>query len=48
MQAAGAVVLAVEAGQSLIFDREQMIDAANKAGIIVVGISEDEDGNLLF
>jgi DUF1009 family protein len=41
-------VLAVEAGQSLLFDREAMITAANKAGIVVVGVEEDEAGELLF
>lgn len=35
-------VLAVEAGQSLIFDREAMIAAADRAGIVVIGI---EDGD---
>jgi len=39
-------VLAVEAGQSLLFDKEQMIDEANKAGIVVVGVKELEDGSL--
>lgn len=42
------VVLAVEAGQSLLFDREQMIEAANRAGIIVVGVSEEADGSLSY
>jgi len=37
-------VLAVEAGQSLIFDREAMIAAADKAGITVVGLTENEQG----
>lgn len=37
-----ASVLAVEAGQSLVFDREDMIRAANQKKIIVYGISEDE------
>ncbi len=41
-----ASVLAVEAGQSLIFDREKMLAAANDAGIVVVGIREGEDGKL--
>ena len=41
-------VLAVEAGQSLLFDRELMIEEANKAGIVVVGVSESEDGSLLM
>jgi hypothetical protein len=35
-------VLAVEAGQSLLFDREAMIAAADKAGIAVLGLSYAE------
>ncbi|MEA2115732.1 MAG: UDP-2,3-diacylglucosamine diphosphatase LpxI [Thermodesulfobacteriota bacterium] len=41
-------VLAVEAGQSLIFDSDAMVAAANRAGIIVVGIEENEAGELLY
>lgn len=41
-------VLAVESGQSLIFDREAMVEAANRAGIVVVGVSEDEQGELRY
>ncbi len=41
-------VLAVEAGQSLLFDREIMVAAANKAGIVVVGVTENPDGTLEF
>lgn len=41
-------VLAVEAGQSLLFDREAMIREADAAGIVVVGITEGEDGSLQF
>ena len=41
-------VLAVEAGQSLLFDRDEMIAEANKAGIVLVGIEEKEDGGLHF
>lgn len=41
-------VLAVEAGQSLLFDRKKMIEEANDAGIIVVGVSEAEDGSLVL
>ncbi|MDP3695456.1 MAG: UDP-2,3-diacylglucosamine diphosphatase LpxI [Desulfocapsaceae bacterium] len=41
-------VLAVEAGQSLLFDREIMVAAANKAGIVVVGVIENPDGTLEF
>ena len=43
-----AAVLAVEAGQSLLFDREAMIREANAAGIVVVGITELADGTLQF
>jgi len=39
-------VLAVEAGKSLLFDAEAVIAAANKNGIVVVGIFEDENGNI--
>ncbi|MBU1232944.1 MAG: UDP-2,3-diacylglucosamine diphosphatase LpxI [Proteobacteria bacterium] len=41
-------VLAVEAGQSLIFDREATVKAADEAGIVVVGIKELPDGSLEF
>ncbi|PID76398.1 MAG: hypothetical protein CSB24_06850 [Deltaproteobacteria bacterium] len=41
-------VLAVEAGQSLIFDRQEMIRAADEAGLVVVGVTETEDGRLVF
>jgi DUF1009 family protein len=43
-----AAVLAVEAGQSLLFDREAMVKAADKAGIVVVGVVERPDGTLEF
>ena len=39
-------VLAVEAGQSLLFDREEMIRTADDAGIVVVGGEELSDGTL--
>jgi len=48
LQRVKGAVLAVEAGQSLLFDRELMIEEANKAGIVVVGVSEREDGSLLM
>ena len=44
----GGRVLAVEAGQSLLFDREAMIAAADQAGISVVGVREEEDGTLCW
>lgn len=43
-----AAVIAVEAGQSLLFDREAMVRAADKAGIVVVGVVENADGTLEF
>ncbi len=39
-------VLAVEAGQSLLFDREEMVALADSFGIVVVGVTELEDGSL--
>ncbi|MBU0481597.1 MAG: UDP-2,3-diacylglucosamine diphosphatase LpxI [Proteobacteria bacterium] len=48
MREVGASVLAVEAGQALLFDAEAMIERANQAGIIVVGVEEQEDGRLEF
>jgi UDP-2,3-diacylglucosamine hydrolase len=41
-------VLAVEAGQSLLFDREQVVRAADASGIVVVGVEEKVDGSLDF
>ncbi len=41
-------VLAVEAGQSLLFDREAMVAAANRASIVVIGLEGDEIGQLLL
>lgn len=41
-------VLAVEAGQSLLFDRQEMIAAADAAKIVVVGVEERQDGTLDF
>jgi len=46
LKKAKGAVLAVEAGQSIIFDKEKMIDEANKSGIVVVGVTELEDGSL--
>jgi len=41
-------VLAVEAGQSLLFDKAAMVAAADRAGLVVVGLSEDEQGDLRY
>lgn len=46
MREANCAVLAVEAGQSLLFDHQEMVAAAEKAGIVVVGIEELADGTL--
>ena len=43
-----AAVLAVEAGQGLLFDAEKVIAAADSAGIVIVGVEEQPDGNLQF
>ncbi len=41
-------VLAVEAGQALLFDKEQTIAVAEEAGIVVVGVKENSDGTLSY
>jgi len=38
MQEVKASALAIEAGKTLMFDREKMLDAADKAGISVVSL----------
>ena len=38
MAAAGAAVLAVEAGRAVVFDREEMVRLADEAGIAVVAV----------
>ena len=44
LAAVKGAVLAVEAGQSLLFDQAAMVAAADRAGLVVVGLSEDERG----
>ena len=44
MVAAGATCLCVEAGRTLVFDRERMVDAADAAGISIVGSCADGEG----
>jgi len=46
MEKVGASVLAVEAGQALLFDAGEVVDRANKAGIVVVGVEEINPGEL--
>jgi len=41
MRETGATALAIEAGRTLMLDKEQMIDAANLAGIAMVGLEEE-------
>lgn len=41
-------VLAVEAGHALVFDKRSMIEAADRAGIVVVGLREGEDGRPVY
>ena len=43
MVRAGATCLAVEAGNSLIFDRDQALQRADEQGLCVVGIEPSED-----
>jgi len=43
-----AAVLAVETGQALLFDRQAVLEKANRAGIVVVGVEERPDGTLSF
>ena len=46
LAAVKGAVLAVEAGQSLLFDRAAMVRAADRAGIVVIGLCEDDQGAL--
>ncbi len=46
MKRVNAAVLAVEAGKALLFDGEDLVDAANEAGIVVIGVEEQKDGSL--
>ena len=46
LAAVKGAVLAVEAGQSLLFDRTAMVRAADRAGIVVIGLCEDAQGTL--
>jgi len=48
LKTVNGAVLAVEAGQSLLFDRQQVVQSADKAGIVVVGVEERADGSLDF
>lgn len=48
MKEVHAAVLAVESGQALLFDAQKVIDEADQAGIVIVGIEELHDGTLHF
>ncbi len=48
MKEVKAHILAVEAGQSLLFDREAVVAEANRAGIVVIGLEEMGDGKLHY
>ncbi|MDH3349038.1 MAG: UDP-2,3-diacylglucosamine diphosphatase LpxI [Desulfobulbaceae bacterium] len=48
MQSVKGSVLAVEAGHALIFDQQALITAADRAGIVVVGLEEDEAGQPIY
>ncbi|MCL2790490.1 MAG: UDP-2,3-diacylglucosamine diphosphatase LpxI [Desulfobulbus sp.] len=48
LAAVKGAVLAVEAGQSLLFDRAAMVSAADRAGLVVMGLVEDEQGTLTY
>ena len=46
LAAVKGAVLAVEAGQSLLFDKQAMLQAADRAGLVVIGLAEDGQGSL--
>jgi DUF1009 family protein len=48
MKEVNAAVLAVEAEYALFFDRESVIQAANSAGIVIVGIEKSATGELSY
>jgi DUF1009 family protein len=48
MAAVKARILAVETGQALLFDRDAVIAAAERAGIVIVGIEETAHGEITY
>lgn len=48
MKKVNGAVLAVEAGKSLLFDSEKVIREADAHGIVIVGISGDDSGTIVF
>jgi DUF1009 family protein len=45
MQETGATALAVDAGRTLLLDRDEMLDRANRAAIAVIGYEPEEVGS---
>ena len=48
MRSVKGSVLAVEAGHALVFDKQALITAADRAGIVVVGLEENEVGQPIY
>ena len=48
MKEVNAAVLAVEAGQALLFDAEKVFTEVDRAGIVLIGVEEQPDGSLQF
>lgn len=48
MKTVKAAVLAVEASQALLFDAQKVIAAADRAGIVIMGVEERPDGTLIY
>ncbi len=46
MAGAGAAVLALEAGSTIILEAEGLVEAADSAGVSVIGFSGDESGDV--
>ena len=45
MSEVGANVLIVEAGKAVVFDREEMVDLADRNGIAIVAMKDIDDGS---
>jgi UDP-2,3-diacylglucosamine hydrolase len=43
MQETGTTALAVDAGRTLLLDREEMLDRANEAGIAIFGNAPEQE-----
>ena len=42
MKESGATALSVDAGKTLLFDREELIERADEAGIAIVGVQPSQ------